>query len=68
MARITLFEMMNNIIAWILVIALWYVAVFPFINDLFGGSDFIMFWVANIGALLILKAMIKEKIEELLRY
>jgi len=59
---------MNNIIAWLVVIAVWYFAIYPFVNGLFGASDPIMFWVANIGALLVLKTMIKEKIEELLRY
>ncbi len=58
---------MNNIIAWIVVIAVWYVGVLPFTSGLFGGSDPIMFWVANIAGLLLIRAVLKEKVEELLK-
>ena len=68
MAPMSCLRAMNNIIAWIVVLVVWYVAVFPFTVGLFGQSDPMMFWVANIAALLVLKSAIKEKIEELLRY
>lgn len=59
---------MNNLIAWAVVIIVWYLVVLPLSTSLFGKGDSVMFWVANIAGLLVLKAIFKEKIEELLRY